>query len=123
MFNIGIDLIEIERIQNSLKHFNFLIRMFSNEEIDMFKSRNNNINTISANFAAKEALAKAINTPLFKIGVSNISVLRNKDGSPYFKFKGNTELLIRNLNISLSLSLTHSKTNACAVVLAYKNKF
>lgn len=120
MYNVGIDLIEINRIKKSLRNSRFLKRVFSEEEISLFRSRNYNVNSISANFCAKEALSKALGTGISKLGLSNISILRDKEtGAPFFKFDKKIYNIVKDLSFSVSLS--HTKSIASAVVLVYKN--
>ena len=60
ILGIGIDIIENNRIKNSIKNSNFLKRIYSTKELKQSKLSKNKTNFFAKRFAAKEALAKAI---------------------------------------------------------------
>ncbi len=117
IISTGIDLVETERILASLKNPRFLTRVFNQAEIDMFKTKNFSINTIAANFAAKEAFSKAMGTGVVGFGLSEVALLRNELGKPYFKFYGKAKTIAQ--GYSFSVSVTHTKCYASCVVVAY----
>ena len=61
---IGVDLIEIHRIQSSIDEFGetFLQKIFTDSEIVYCRSRKNPAQHFAARFAAKEAVSKALAT-------------------------------------------------------------
>ena len=63
IFGIGIDIIEIDRIEGVLnRQPRFLEKNFTEDEIKYFKNNNLKSESIAGNFAAKEAISKAIGT-------------------------------------------------------------
>ena len=63
ILGIGVDIIEIDRIEKAIKKQNkFLEKIFTNKEIEYFQNRKMNIEVIAGNFAAKEAISKALGT-------------------------------------------------------------
>jgi len=103
---VGIDIIEIERIEKLMSDKpNFLVRNFSEDE----QALNCKSETVAGNFAAKEAFAKALGTGFHGFGLRDVEVLRNTHGAPYIKFKGEQT----NANVSIS----HNRTTAVAVVI------
>lgn len=50
-----------------------------------------NPETIAANFAAKEAFAKALGTGVRGFSLNEVSVLRGELGAPYIKLAGNAK--------------------------------
>ena len=60
ILGIGTDVVENQRIKNSIKNKKFIKRVFSKKEINLSKKYKNKFNYFSKRFAAKEALAKAI---------------------------------------------------------------
>ena len=61
ILDIGIDIIEVKRIEASLsKRGDFLRKIFTDKEIKMFEDKGNNPQTIAGNFAAKEAISKVV---------------------------------------------------------------
>ncbi len=114
--NVGIDSIEIARIEKSLGFAGFLEKVFSAEEIELFKSRNMRSESIAANFAAKEAFSKALGTGIRRFSLNEISVLRDAFGAPYLKLKG--KALEAAAGLGFKVSITHTRTVATAIVLA-----
>jgi len=121
MIHTGIDLIEIDRIKKSIKNPRFLSRVFSPQELKFFVSKSFNASTIAANFAAKESFAKALGTGFRGISLNEISVLRDNVGSPYFSLSGRAKKIVVAEKLKLSLSLSHSKYYATAIVIAYRD--
>lgn len=122
MLTTGIDLIEISRIEKSLENPRFLTRVFSVEEAALFRERGYRAETIAANFAAKEAFSKALGTGVRGFWLSDISVLRDQLGRPYFRFMGNAQKLVEQAGLSFSVSLTHTRTTAAAFVIGYSDE-
>ncbi|MDK2801936.1 MAG: holo-ACP synthase [Oscillospiraceae bacterium] len=113
----GIDIVDIDRISSSLKRKNFLTRIFSEEEIKLFKSKNFSHKTIAGNFASKEAFFKAIGTGIIDFSFKYISILRNINGSPYIKIDNYLKNKI-NINLSnTSISISHEKKYAIASII------
>lgn len=115
----GIDLIEINRIENSIhRNPRFLTRVFSEKERILFASKPSPYATIAANFAAKEAFSKALGCGVRGFYLSDISVLRNALGAPYYELSGTALTLAADL--TFELSLTHTRQYAAAMVVAYR---
>lgn len=114
---VGIDSIEIERIEKSLKINGFLERVYSKDEIELLKSRRMCPETAAANFAAKEAFSKAMGCGIVGFALNEVSVLRDKAGAPYIELSGRAKELAG--EASLTVSITHTKTVASAIVIAY----
>ncbi|MGM0378122.1 MAG: holo-ACP synthase [Bacillota bacterium] len=112
---IGIDIIEINRIKNSIKkNKKFLNRIFTKNEIKFFDKKNNNINTITGNFAAKEAFSKALGTGI-KFSWKNIEILRDESGKPYINLYGKAKDIFENKKFkNCHISISHNKTQAVA---------
>lgn len=120
----GIDLVEIDRIRKSIeRNANFLVRFFGNEEIDYFnqKSDKQKMQSIAANFAAKEAFSKALGTGVVGFSLKDVQTLRNQKGAPYFKLSGKAKEIANTLNMNFSVSLSHTDNYATAVVVSYIN--
>ena len=86
--NVGIDVIEIDRINRSIKNPRFLSRIFSPSELKYFSQKSFNASTIAGTFCAKEAFAKAMGTGIHGFSFNEISVLRDYMGTPYISLKG-----------------------------------
>jgi len=121
VIGVGTDLIEIARINHSIHRFGdrFLRRVFTLPEIAYCRSKKNAAESFAARFAAKEAAAKALGTGISHgVGWLDLEVVRQPSGKPSLSLSGRAALRARQLGIAKSsLSLTHSKDIALAVVV------
>ena len=111
-----IDMIEINRIKNSLENPRFLTKVYGKNEISLFSKKNMPIQSIAANFAAKEAFLKACGVGLGYFDLSEIEILRRETGQPYIKLSGKAKA--ETLHLSFTVSLTHTRNYAAAIVIA-----
>jgi holo-[acyl-carrier protein] synthase len=115
---VGTDIIEIARIQRSLNDFGerFLRRVYTERERYWYGTR---VNELAARFAAKEATSKALGTGIVGIRWQEMEVLPNRRGKPVLILHGRAAERARTLGLtSFSVSLTHSRTDAMAFVVA-----
>lgn len=115
---VGIDIIEIARIQRTYDDFGerFLNRVFTERERDRYRGR---VNELAARFAAKEATSKALGTGIVGIRWREMEVLPNRRGKPVLILHGQAAERARLLGLTdFSVSLTHSRTDAMAFVVA-----
>ncbi len=121
VLGVGTDLMEIERIRQSIARFGdrFLSRVYTPREIAYCQRKKNSAESFTARFAAKEAGAKALGTGISR-GVSwlELEVLRAPSGQPRLELSGRAADRATELGVNtISLSLTHSRDTALAVVI------
>ena len=75
--------------------------------------------TMAANFAAKEAFAKALGTGVRGFALGEVAVLRDSLGAPYFALSGRAKELAVGRGLAFSVSLTHTDELAAAFVVAW----
>ncbi len=119
---LGTDLAEIARVRRSVERFGsrFLDRIYTPGEIAYCLRKKDAAESLAARFAAKEAGAKALGTGISR-GVSwqEFEVRREPGGKPSLRLSGRAAELAAELGIDrLSLSLTHTRELAMAVVIA-----
>lgn len=116
ILDIGIDIIEIDRIKNAIeRNPRFLEKIFTREEIKYFESRGMKIESIAGNFAAKEAISKSIGTGIRQFNFSDIEVLRNEIGKPIVKTYNNLKQICIDYNVlEIKVSISHGKDYAVA---------
>lgn len=116
ILGIGIDIVEIERIENILKNKKrFLNKIFTDEEIKYFESKNFRSETIAGNFSAKEAISKAFGTGIKNFNFDDIEVLRDKSGKPIVKTYNNLRQMCIDYNVlEIQVSISHSENYAVA---------
>ena len=128
IYGVGTDLINSERVEKLLNKFGnkFLLKIFSNQEINNSKTYYNKALYFSKRFAGKEAFWKAIspnkeNTLHF----NEIEILSNINGKPYVNLIGMTKNKVVNLEKSLNctfnfhISISDEKPNALAFVIIF----
>ena len=120
MLKNGIDMIEIERVEKSLQSPAFLNGVFGAKEQAEWKARGGRAESAAGAFAAKEAFAKAMGTGIRGFSLTEVEVLHDALGAPYFHFSGKAKELVRRKNLAFALSITHTKTMAAAYVIAYE---
>ena len=117
---IGMDLVELERIEHSLERFGerFLEKVLTRGERAAL-SEGNRVARVAARFAAKEAAVKALGTGFANgIGPADIEVVSLPGGQPALRFCGAAAEAAARLDVCAShLTLTHSRTVAGAVVV------
>ena len=114
---VGIDVIEIARIQRSLTDFGerFLRRVYTEREREIYRGR---VSELAARFAAKEATSKALGTGIRGIRWREMEVLPNRRGKPVLVLHGGAATRAHALGLThFSVSLTHSRTDAMAFVV------
>jgi holo-[acyl-carrier protein] synthase len=114
----GIDLLEIERMNIALRHHGerLLKRIFTSRELEEV---GNNVASLAARFAAKEAVSKALGTGIGAVGWQEIEILRGPACEPVLYLHGAAQKLAIDLGLDTwSLSLSHSQTHAVAVAVA-----
>ena len=121
--------IKVIHTDNTIKKYNFRFkkRCFHQGEIIRSESRHKSSESYAKRYAAKEACAKALGTGLAR-GVfwKDIEVQNNKFGKPKIKLHNNAlkylEVLVKNKEYSIEVSLSDEKNYAIANVIIYGNK-
>ncbi len=117
---IGIDLIEIQRVENACKKQHFFTRCFSLKEREML---GNDYVKAAGNWAAKEAVSKAFGTGVVGFELNEIEVLREKNGKPYVVLQGRAQEISESVGISrIHVSITNTSQYASAYVVAEGGK-
>lgn len=117
---IGTDMIEVERVAAKIgKESGFREFVFSTKEIEYCESKPNKFEHYAARFAAKEAFLKAIGTGWANgTAFSEIEIFNNENGKPEIMLHGETAITLASMgNKKISVSLSHLKTIASAVVI------
>ena len=116
ILDIGIDIVEIERVEKALqRNKKFLDKLFTKEEIDYFKSKGLKTETIAGNFSAKEAISKDLGTGIRNFNFKDIEILRDKKGKPIVKTYNNLRKICIDYNVlEIKVSISHSKNYAVA---------
>ena len=115
MYNIGTDIVEIERIKNIINKYNdkFLNKVFSNSEIVYCKSRKYPHIHFAGKFSAKESIKKALSCKYHNktFAYKDIQIINNKIGRPEVQCN-----LINSTFIDISISHTDSIAISFAIL-------
>ena len=129
IFGIGTDIVNINRIDKSLKKygFSFKNKIFSKKEIAYCEKKKNPSAFYAKRFAAKEAFSKALGTGIRKgINLKNIEISNNVYGKPSILLKGTLSSYLkkklRSKKYDIHLSLSDDKPWAQATVIISYNK-
>lgn len=110
---IGNDIIEIKRIAKAVENSQFLEKHFTNNEIELFNIRKNNIEVIAGNFVVKEAVSKMLGTGFRNFSLIDIEVLRDELGKPYVLLYNEANNIAKAMGITqIFVSIAHTKNNA-----------
>lgn len=116
---IGIDIVEIERIEQLMKKSDrFIKRTLTTKEIDQYNQLNSHrrqVEYVAGRFAAKEAFAKATGTGIGKLQFVDIEVLTTVSGAPSIRVNDFTADRIY-------VSISHSEQYAVAQVIIEGNE-
>ena len=116
---IGIDLIEVDRIERASKRWkeHFLTRIYTEEEL---KSCGRSYPSLAARFAVKEAVAKALGLGIGKVHWKEIETLQDETGRPFVNLSGKAKERAEELGIKRwAVSLSHTRSMAIAVVIGW----
>jgi holo-[acyl-carrier protein] synthase len=121
VLGIGIDLVEIARIEAALARFGerFSERVLHPEELAYCASQKHPARSIAARFAAKEAVSKAFGTGIgSELGWHDIVVRRGDSGAPQIELSAKGAAFMRQRSVgTIHLSLTHTGGHAAAVAV------
>lgn len=113
---IGIDIVEIERMERALRIRSFLARVFTEAEREFLRAKNFSLESAAGMFACKEAVAKALGCGIAEgVRIADIEVLHNDKGAPYVNlYHSALAKLGENGAQGVAVSISHEKHYAVA---------
>lgn len=120
VIGIGVDIVDIARIENAIKRFPRMeSKIFTAEEASYCQSKQKPYLHFAVRFAAKEAVVKSLGTGLRGFSWKDISVSRNALGKPVANLYNGAAKIAEEKNIKkIEISLSFSKNQAVAVAVA-----
>lgn len=115
MRGIGVDIIEIERIRNTLENTKgaFLDKFLTPAEKAYCLTFKDPAPQVAGRFAAKEAIAKALGCGFGEeLSFEDLEILNDEKGKPIARLAPNANSRFNSPNIQLSIS--HCKSHAVA---------
>jgi holo-[acyl-carrier protein] synthase len=112
---VGLDLIELDRIERALRRTGFRARVYTEAEQAYCESRANPLQSYAGRFAAKEAVGKALGCGVHFTWREIEVVGRPK---PKVTLSGRTRAFADRIGaVEIDVSLTHSKQLAAAIAI------
>ena len=116
MEGVGIDLLEIERLERAMARTPRLAqRIFTDGERAYAESRARPGLHLAARFCAKEAVVKALALEVWN--PHDVEVVREGDGAPEVRLSGHAAVRASELGGSVAISMTHTRAMAGAVAV------
>ncbi|MDR2899565.1 MAG: holo-ACP synthase [Clostridiales bacterium] len=117
VLGIGCDIIKISRVARAINNEAFVKKYFTASEIEMLMSKN--AESYAGNFAAKEAVAKALGTGFSGFFPDCIEVLRDKNKKPVVNLYGKAREIAEVQGIrEILVSISHCNEYAIAYAIA-----
>ena len=114
--SVGIDLLEIERLEQALERRPRLAeRLFTEVERAYAASRARPGQHLAARFCAKEAVAKALGLEVWSFRDVEVT---SAGGAPEVSLSGAAAERAAALGVAVRISLTHTRSQAAAVAIA-----
>ena len=115
MEHVGIDLLEIERMERALERRPRLAsRLFTDGELEYAAGRARPAMHLAARFCAKEAVVKAL--CLESWNPHDVEIV-GTGGPPVVRLSGAADRRARELGVEVRVSLTHTRGMAAAVAI------
>ena len=112
---VGIDIIEIDRIQKAVNRWGrgFLDRVFTQPELELYSK---NFSSLAARFSGKEAVIKALDCR--SIGLKDVEILSDASGKPQVQLYGMAQHRAEDIGLcGVSISLSHCRDYAVACAI------
>ena len=114
---VGIDIIEVDRIEQGLKKKGFLQRLLTKQEIEYVNQFKSIKEHIAGFFCAKEAVMKALED-CKEISFLDIEIFHKQNGKPFIKLYGKAaEVFLKSGYSVIEISISQTKTYATAIAI------
>lgn len=113
---IGIDILDVDRIEKACRNPRFLDRIFTENEKSYIAERRNSPRTIGGMFSAKEAASKMIGRGISGYEWKDIEILHMDNRKPVAVFHGKALEFLEEAKLTdVDLSISHSDKSITAV--------
>ena len=116
---VGIDALESSRMEHLLTTTRFLEKYFTEYEQTYAKQTVQFATRLAGLYCAKEAFLKALHLGIGGgVGLKEVEVKHNPDGSPYYHLTGQAKAEFAKLKLTqISLSITHTDSLSMAICI------
>ena len=121
IYEIGTDIIEINRVKRAINNIHFVERVYTVKEQNYCESRGRQAAaSYAARFAGKEAFFKALGTGI-NCSLTDVEILNDDLGCPHIFLTGKAAEFFGNIKArKVHISLSHSKDYAVATCIIEK---
>lgn len=115
---IGIDIVNVKRVEKLLQRENFIDRFFTKNEQDYLEERHFRHESIAGLIAAKEAVAKAFQVGIGKdLSFVDIEILHNENNAPYVNIESSKvgKIMDEKAVTQIDINISHDGDYATAV--------
>ena len=118
---VGIDSVEIVRMEKFIQNERFLNKYFTSNEAAYVNETVNKTQRLAGLFAVKEAFLKALGVGIYNgIEFSEIEVMHYDGGKPYVRVSDNAKRIMYKHGVeNCEISVTHTKNESTAFVILY----
>lgn len=118
---IGVDIVEIKKVQKLLERKGYIHRIFTTKELEIVKEYSDirKAQSLAGKFAAKEAAVKALGTGFDEgILLTDVEITNQENGKPILILHNKAEKKAKELKISrLNVSISHCEAYAVGMVV------
>ncbi len=115
---IGIDSVEVARMEKNLTNARFMERVFTAMERELIGNDGHSVERASGNFAVKEAVGKALGCGMAGCPLDCVETLRDEQGAPMIHVDGKAQERFAALGVCKAwVSITHTGGIATAFVV------
>ena len=120
---VGIDILDIDRMEHLIKKQTFLTKFFHQKEIDYINTCTENFKPqiLAGYYSCKEAFLKALGLGIGRgIDLKDICVQYTEFGKPYLELSSNALKIFKNMGFNnISCNISDSKNVVVAICIVY----
>lgn len=122
---VGIDVLDVVRMEKFVQNEHFLEKYFTPYEIDYVSNNNRQTLSLAGIFSAKEAFLKALGIGIGGgINLSDIEIKHYDSGKPYLQvLSSKGQIMLKTMNVvDIQISISHSDEMATAICMIETSK-
>lgn len=115
---VGIDVLDVVRMEKFVQNEHFLEKYFTPYEIDYVSNNFRRTLSLAGIYSAKEAFLKALGIGIGGgINLNEIEINHEPSGKPYLQvLSGKAQIILKSMNVkNIQISISHSDEMATAI--------
>lgn len=118
MLSVGIDTVEIDRIEKSVSNERFAQHVYGMSELAEIRSHGSHARNFASAFAVKEAFSKSLGTGVRGFALREVQLVHDELGAPSLLLSGAAAAVAAERGLEFCVSVTHTDSIATAIVIA-----